>query len=108
MLAVLLAAGSASGLAQPTSADAYLKLFDLNGDRRISQHEYVDYMMRGFEALDVNHDGVLDADELPPSPRRHAPLSAEQRRQELTATFHRQDLDHDGMIDARELSEPPH
>lgn len=94
--------------AQPGGVDAYLALFDRNGDGRISQHEYVAYMMRGFEALDANHDGVLDADELPPSPRNRAPLSAEQRKRELIATFRRQDLDRDGMLDARELSEPPH
>ena len=94
--------------AQPASVRAYLKLFDSNHDGRVSQAEYVDYMSHGFDAMDTNHDDVLDSSETPPSPRRHGPLTRQTHLRNLIATFKRQDLDHDGYLDAAELAEPPH
>ena len=38
---------------------------DLNFDRAISPHEFVEAAHQRFDALDANHDGVLTRDELP-------------------------------------------
>lgn len=108
VIAGSIAVCSAAAMAQPTSTDAYLKLFDSNGDGLISQAEYVVYMSRGFHALDVNHDGLLDASEMPPSHRQRGPLSEAQHRRNLIQTFRRQDINQDGSLDAAELAEPPH
>ncbi|MGA7297008.1 MAG: hypothetical protein WBW92_05820 [Rhodanobacteraceae bacterium] len=108
VIALLLAVGSVTTMAQPGSTDAYLKMFDLNGDRRISQAEYLAYMRRGFQAMDRNGDGILEGSEMPHSSHRRGPLTAAEHQRNLIATFRRQDLDHDGFLDSRELSEPPH
>lgn len=105
-LALVLCATAAA--AQPASVRAYLNLFDSNHDGRVSQAEYVDYMSRGFAAMDANHDGVLDASETPPSPRQRGPLTRQAHQRNLITTFKRQDLNHDGYLDAAELAEPPH
>ncbi len=94
--------------AQPASVHTYLKLFDSDHDGRVSQAEYVRYMSRGFDAMDVNHDGILEAAEVPPSPRQRGPMTRQAHRRNLIATFKRQDLDHDGYLSAAELAEPPH
>ena len=105
-LVLVLCATAAS--AQPASVRAYLNLFDRDNDGRVSQAEYVDYMGRGFDAMDANHDGVLDTSEMPPSPRQRGPLTRQAHQRNLIATFKRQDLNHDGYLDATELAEPPH
>ncbi len=88
VIALLLAACSATAVAQLASTDVYLKLFDADGDGLISQAEYVTYMSRGFHAMDVNHDGVLDTSEMPPSPRQRGPLTeARHRRLWISTDF---------------------
>lgn len=106
-VALALLALPALALAQ-VDIHAYLAAMDADGDGRVSLAEYLDYMSVGFQRMDANRDGVLDATEMPPSPRRRGPMTLQQHRRNLTATFHRQDLDRDGYLDARELSEPPH
>jgi Ca2+-binding EF-hand superfamily protein len=94
-----------AALAQETPA-AYLRSFDGNGDGRISPAEYVHYMSAGFRQLDGNADGVLDATELPPGPRRAArTLAAFQA--DLRAQFRKLDRNGDGYLGARELAQPP-
>lgn len=90
----------------PATASGYLKLFDRNGDGRVSEQEYVDYLSAGFRALDANGDGVLEADELPAGPRR-TPRTLAAFQADLRAQFHRLDRNHDGYLDARELAQPP-
>jgi Ca2+-binding EF-hand superfamily protein len=97
---------SATAAAQ-SDVDAYLAMMDANHDGRVSLAEYLDYMSAGFRRMDANGDGVLDAGELPPSPRNHGPLTLQQHRRNLAATFRRQDANHDGFLDARELAAPP-
>lgn len=94
-----------AALAQETPRE-YLHLFDRNGDGRISMQEYVDYLSAGFRAMDTNGDGVLDATELPPGPRR-TPRSLAAFQADLRAQFHRLDSNHDGFLSARELAQPP-
>jgi len=94
-----------AALAQDTPRD-YLRRFDTDGDGRIAVQEYVDYLSAGFRAMDRNGDGMLDAGELPPGPRRMArSLAAFQA--DLRAQFHRSDRDGDGFLSARELAQPP-
>ena len=93
--------------AHPSTISAYLRLFDANGDGRVSLHEYQAHMMPGFDAMDRNHDGIIERDEQPLGPRRHGALSRKQYLRNLAATFHRQDTNHDGFLSARELAAPP-
>ncbi|HEV2540000.1 MAG TPA: hypothetical protein VGU03_09865 [Frateuria sp.] len=90
----------------PASAAAYLARFDRNGDGRVSEQEYVDYLSAGFAAMDTNGDGVLEADELPPGPRR-TPRTLAAFQADLRAQFHRLDRNHDGFLSAQELAQPP-
>lgn len=78
--------------------------FDLDGDGRVDEGEYVAYLMRGFHARDRDGNGVLEGDELPPGAR---PLSADGNEARLRRQFRRQDADGDGRLDARELLAPP-
>ena len=102
---VLLLATVASAGAQVADTAAYLQRMDADGDGRVSEAEYVQWMMYAFERMDSNGDGVLDASELPGGKGR--PISREQQRQVLVQRFHRQDANRDGVLDARELAAPP-
>jgi Ca2+-binding EF-hand superfamily protein len=90
--------------AQDSRAD-YLKLFDTNGDGRVSEIEYVAYMSQGFERMDTNHDGVLETDELPGGRGKTITLKAYQDN--LRQQFHKLDRNHDDYLNARELTAPP-
>lgn len=101
-LAVLL---PLTALAQDSPRD-YLRRFDADGDGRVSLQEYVRYLSAGFLRMDTNGDGVLDAGELPPGPRR-TPRTLAAFAVDLRAQFHRTDRNHDGYLSARELAQPP-
>lgn len=94
-----------AAVAQDTPGD-YLRRFDADGDGRITVHEYVDYLVAGFRAMDADGNGVLDANELPPGPRR-TPRTLAAFQADLRAQFHRSDRNHDGFLSARELAQPP-
>lgn len=91
----------------PGSIPAYLRLFDRNGDGRVSLAEYEAYMEQGFHRMDRNGDGVLEVAEMPPSRRHREPLTLAHYRRNLAAAFQRQDRNHDGYLDAREMASPP-
>jgi Ca2+-binding EF-hand superfamily protein len=80
-------------------------MFDSDGDGRVSEAEYVARMSRGFQAMDRNGDGILEADELPGG--RGRPITLRQYQDNLRKQFHRLDRNHDGYLDARELTAPP-
>ncbi len=84
-----------------------MAMFDADRDGCVSLAEYQAYMDKGFRRMDADGDGVLDAAELPRGNRRHAPLTLEQRRRDVTRQFHRQDTDHDACLRLRELMAPP-
>ncbi len=87
------------------SRAAYLRQFDTNGAGCVSESEYLVYMSRGFAQLDRNHDGVLEADELPGGRGKLVTLKTWQDN--LRRQFRRLDRRHDGCLDAQELTAPP-
>jgi Ca2+-binding EF-hand superfamily protein len=87
------------------SASALFKAMDANGDGRISEAEYVDYMSQRFYAMDRNHDGVLEQDELPGG--RGKPITLQEWQDNLRREFHKLDRHHRGYLDQRELMQPP-
>ena len=91
-------------MAQDSRSD-YLRMFDSDGDGRVSETEYIDYMSRGFQDMDSNGDGVIDRSELPGG--RGQPITAQENRDNLRRQFHRLDSNRDGYLDARELTAPP-
>lgn len=88
----------------PRSPQEYLRRMDTDGDGRVSRAEYIAYMIRNFDRLDTDGNGVLEGDELPPGAR---PVTRAEYGQSLSAAFARQDTNHDGYLDARELARPP-
>lgn len=95
---------SSATLAQETR-EAYLQLFDSNGDGRVGEAEYLAYMSRSFRSMDNNGDGTIEADELPGGHGRPITLAAFQDN--LRSQFHKLDRNRDGYLDARELTAPP-
>ena len=97
----------AAGIAQAQVdvAGDYLARMDGNHDRRVSLSEYQDWMGYAFDAMDRDHDGILQPSELPGG--RGTALTRAQHRARLAEAFQRQDHDGDGQLDARELAAPP-
>jgi Ca2+-binding EF-hand superfamily protein len=101
-LTVLLA--SSATFAQDSRSD-YLRLFDSNGDGRVSEAEYLAYMSRSFQGMDSNGDSILETDELPGGRGRQVTLKSFQDN--LRSQFHKLDRNRDGYLNARELTAPP-
>ena len=93
-----------TALAQSTPSE-YLKLFDTNGDGKVSESEYVAYMSQGFYRMDTNHDGVLEPSELPGG--RGKPITLKEFQDNLRTQFHKLDRHHHGYLNAQELTAPP-
>ena len=91
--------------AQVTDTATYLQRMDSDGDGKVSEAEYVQWMLYAFDHMDHNGDGVLTADELPGG--KGKAITREQQRQVIVQRFHKQDANGDGYLDARELSAPP-
>ena len=88
----------------PRSPQELLQAMDGDGDGRVSLAEYTTYMMRGFDRIDADGNGLLEGDELPPGAK---PVTRADYVKSLAAAFARQDGNHDGYLDARELARPP-
>ena len=89
----------------PSTPAQYLRMIDSNGDGKVSEAEYVEYMSAGFRRMDSNGDGVLEADELPGGHGKTVTLQSYQDN--LRRQFHKLDRNHDGYLNARELAAPP-
>ena len=102
---LLLALFPVAAFAQVDATSDYLARMDGDGDGRVSQIEYLDWMSYAFDARDLNHDGALTADELPGG--KGQTITRQQHRERLAATFKKQDLNRDGSLSAKELAAPP-
>ena len=91
--------------AQVSDTASYLQRMDSDGDGKVSEAEYLQWMLYAFDRMDRNGDGVLSADELPGGKGRA--ITREQQRQVIVQRFHKQDANGDGFLDARELAAPP-
>lgn len=89
----------------PRTPAEYLKLMDADGDGRISEQEYVDYLSAGFRRMDTNGDGVLEPEELPGGHGK--PITLRSHQDNLRRQFHKLDRNHDGYLNAKELAAPP-
>ena len=78
---------------------------DSNGDGKISEAKYVEYMSRSFLRMDTNGDGILESNELPGG--RGRPVSLREFQENLRRQFHRLDRNHDRFLNAKELAQPP-
>ena len=94
-----------STFAQVNATSEYLARMDSDGDGRVNQVEYLDWMSYAFDARDGDRDGVLTASELPGG--KGQPITREQHRERLAATFKKQDVNRDGSLSAKELAAPP-
>ena len=103
-LALLLLGLSVSALAQSTAAGLF-QAMDSNGDGRISEAEYVTYMSQGFYRRDLNHDGVLEPEELPGGHGK--PVTLKDWQDNLRREFHRLDRHRHGYLSPQELMQPP-
>lgn len=95
----------AGAQAQVQDSQQYLQRMDTDGDGRVSRDEYLAWMSYAFEQRDLDHDGVLQGDELPG--RRGKPITRAAHRATLIERFARQDANGDGYLSARELLAPP-
>lgn len=108
-LTLLLLCSPALAWAFPSAPAEQLARVDSDGDGKVSRAEYRAWMSRGFRAMDVNGDGVLQPQELPPgtSFRRGQALTLDEHHARIDARFALQDVDSDGFLDVRELTAPP-
>ena len=105
LAAMALAAAFALPSIAVAQADDYFTRVDLDGDGRVSLHEFLERMSFGFRQMDLDGDGVLQPHE------QHIPnartITLAQHHERFTAQFRRQDGDGDGFLSRRELLAPP-
>ena len=101
---LLLLALPCAALAQNTASGLF-QAMDSNGDGRISEAEYVAYMSQGFYRRDLNHDGILEAAELPGEHGK--PVTLKEWQDNLRREVHRLDRNHHGYLSPQELMQPP-
>jgi hypothetical protein len=88
----------------PRTPAEYLKRMDSNGDGKVSESEYLQYMTANFRRMDVNNDGYIDVPQGSGGSKR---ITLKDFEANLVAQFHRMDRNHDGYLSAKELAQPP-
>ena len=78
---------------------------DSNKDGKISLQEYEASPLGNFNKLDANHDGILEANELPGG--RGKPITLKEYQENLRRQFHKLDRHHHSYLNAQELTAPP-
>ena len=83
----------------------YFSRVDLDGDGRVSLHEFLERMSFAFRQMDADGDEVLEPGEqhVPDAPR----ITLAEHRERFSAQFRRQDADRDGFLSRAELMAPP-
>jgi Ca2+-binding EF-hand superfamily protein len=104
--AMLACVGIATAQDFPRTPAEYLQRLDSNGDGKIGEAEYVDYMSEGFRRMDANGDGVLDSSDMPRATHARR-TTIEDFQRNLSSQFHKLDRNRDGYLNARELAQPP-
>lgn len=109
LAAIIAALAMPSGAAATPSRYAeapreLLQRFDTDGSSDVDEAEYLAYLALGFQARDVDGNGVLEGGELPANAR---PIVRADHDTRLRRQFARQDTNDDGRLDARELLAPP-
>ena len=108
LLAVALATTAGWASATPTTyaqgPRELMQRFDGDGSGAVEESEYVAYLSVGFRVRDVDANGVLEGDELPPGAK---PIARADNEARLRRQFARQDANGNGILDARELLAPP-
>lgn len=108
LLAVALATTAGWASATPTTyaqgPRELMQRFDGDGSGAVEESEYVAYLSVGFRVRDVDANGVLEGDELPPGAK---PIPRADNEARLRRQFARQDANGNGTLDARELLAPP-
>jgi len=92
-------------VSQVRQASEYLQRMDANGDGRVSDEEYLEWMLYAFDQMDRNGNGILEPEEQPGS--RGKPITRQQQQQVILERFSRQDANQDGFLDEQELMAPP-
>lgn len=113
-IALVLALAGSSGIAtaQPVdTAEQLLERMDRNVDGKISFEEYRNAMVRRFDAIDVDGDGTLEAQEIPPewlagaqARVAGATVSRLDFGDSLQPVYDRFDANKDGQMDAAEIA----
>ena len=85
--------------------DDYFSRVDLDGDGRVSRHEFLERMSFAFRQMDTNLNDVLEPGEqhIPNAPT----ITLAEHHERFTAQFHRQDANGDGHLTPAELLAPP-
>jgi len=90
---------------QVSATSEYLARMDTDANGSVSLLEYQDWLSYAFDAMDVDHDGILAPAEQPGG--RGKPLTREEHRARLAERFRKQDANRDGVLSAKELAAPP-
>jgi Ca2+-binding EF-hand superfamily protein len=94
-----------------TTVQRILQRMDRNGDGKVSFEECRNTLMRHFVLADANHDGTLQAGEIPPEwtatgqlTLTNGVLAQSDFADSLRPTFDSVDTNGDGQLDAAELT----
>lgn len=71
--------------------------------KSITRAQFLANLKTGFDAVDTNHDGYLEADEIAAAQQRELQRLQAAEQQQLEAEFNRLDTNHDGSLSKQEF-----